>query len=106
MQMAYVEMVFLVLVSLTGLVLLALAVASGPVSHRSGTHAAARHFGGPPARPWSRSAPMTPGPGTPGTAGRRARGQLPASADAFGTVRGAGHEPVDPDRGRAVSPTD
>jgi hypothetical protein len=55
--MAYFEMILLVAVAFTGLILLALVVSSGPVSHRRTTQPRSRRAPGPPARPWSRSWP-------------------------------------------------
>jgi hypothetical protein len=68
--MAYFEVVCLVLVAMTGLVLLALAVASGAATRRVHPHLAVRHPDGPPARPWSRSAPESY-PAVPATSARR-----------------------------------
>ena len=56
--MAYFEMILLVLVTLTGLVLLALAVSTGPVSHLHPTHPRSRHGDGPTARHPSPISPL------------------------------------------------
>jgi hypothetical protein len=64
LHMAYFEMILLVAVALTGLILLALVVSSGPVSHRRTTHQRSRRTPGPPARPWSRSWPSGTAPVT------------------------------------------
>jgi hypothetical protein len=60
--MVNVEMVLLVLMALVGLVLLALAVASGPVSHMDTHEGGGRRAPSPPARPWSGTPSMRRAP--------------------------------------------
>ena len=55
--MAYIEMILMVAVALTGLILLALVASSGPVSHRYPARSRSGRMSGPPARPWSQEWP-------------------------------------------------
>ncbi len=64
-------MVILVLVAMAGLVLLALAVSSRPVSHLHDELLQPGRTTRPPARPWSQASPPTPLPATRAATRRR-----------------------------------
>ena len=81
--MMNIEVVLMVLVAVTALVLLALAVSSGPVSHMDTREPEGGRVPSPPARPWSGTSPMrpVPSPRSPARRRRAAAGCTRSSTD-------------------------